>query len=484
MRGRVLLCAIGIFAGISMDVDAATISEARKFVRHVVIIMQENRSYDHYFGTFPGGDGLPNDGMGHFTVCIPFTRHDPSKGCVIPFHDTSLYQSGSNHDNAAFLFDRNNGAMDGFVEEQEFTVEGCRRNPRKNPHKCAGYRMHDVMGYHTWEEIPNYWHYAETYMLQDHLFEPVGQYSGGAHLMLSSEWAAVCKDLYNPMSCRSYEDPPWYGPGRPRPFAWTNLTWLLDHMGVKWRYYLNEGSTPDCDDRTDTDTCDPEIQDLKTASLWNPLPGFTTFGESVRKSPRYAAHVTGLRNFYEDVASGRLPEVSWIVPNFDVSEHPDANIVDGMNYVTSLVNLIMQSAYYRNTIILISWDDWGGFYDHVIPPVVDKTETGALWGYGFRVPGIIISPYVSGHFDHQILSFDAYNRFIEDVFLGSQRLDPATDGRPDSRPNVPEAITTGRDYPTDKRVRIGDLLHDFDFKREPIPPRILDNHVPDGSPRR
>jgi phospholipase C len=486
MGGRVLLCAIAIFVGISADACAGSLTEARKFVQHVVIIMQENRSYDNYFGIFPGGDGLPNDGKGHFTVCNPFTLNDPSKGCVIPFHDTSLYQSGSNHDHQAFFFDRNNGAMNGFVEEQELVEPpGCRKHysGSRRSHKCDGYKIHDVMGYHTWKEIPNYWHYAETYMLQDHLFEPVDQYSGGSHLMLTSEWAAQCR-THNPMSCRSFVDPPWIRPDNPLPFAWTNLTWLLDHMGVRWRYYLSEGGTPDCDDQTDTDTCDPEIQDSKTATLWNPLPGFTTFAESVRRSPRYAEHVIAVKNFYEDVAKGRLPEVSWIVPSFDVSEHPDSNIVDGMNYVTTLVNLIMKSAYYYNTVIFIAWDDWGGFYDHVIPPIVDTTETGVLWGYGFRVPGIIISPYVAGHFDHQILSFDAYNRFIEDVFLGSQRLDPRTDGRPDPRPNVPEAITTGRAYSTHKSVPIGDLLHDFDFKRVPIPPRILDNHVSDRSPRR
>jgi phospholipase C len=77
-----------------------------------------------------------------------------------------------------------------------------------------------------------------------------------------------------------------------------------------------------------------------------------------------------------------------------------------MNYVTGLVNAIMQSPYYKNTVILISWDDWGGFYDHEPPPVVDRTESGKLWGYGFRVPGIVISPYVTSHFDHQLLSFD------------------------------------------------------------------------------
>jgi phospholipase C len=284
------------------------------------------------------------------------------------------------------------------------------------------------------------------------------------------------------MSCYSSSGVP--RTSRQHPFAWTNLAWLLDNMNVSWRYYLSQGGTPDCDDQDETDTCDPKIQDKKVANLWNPLPGFTTFAQNVARDPAYTTHVTQIEQFYHDVIKQALPSVVWIVPNRVVSEHPDSNIVDGMNYVTSLVNTIMQSPYYDKTVILIAWDDWGGFYDHEAPPVADLTEKGQPWGYGFRVPGLVISPYVAGHFDHQVLSFDAYNRFIEDIFLDSQRLDPTTDGRPDSRPNVPEAITTAVTYPGNQPVRIGDLLNDFDFTQQPIPARILSNRVPRGSDQR
>jgi phospholipase C len=474
MRGRAALWAMAIFAGASIDVHAATIGEARRFVHHVIIIMQENRSFDHYFGTFPGADGFPRDAEGNFTTCVPLSFQDPEKGCVRPFHDQSLINSGGGHGYPSFLLDRHDGAMDGFVVSQE-EVERQVCGPHPRLQACAGYKIRDVMGYHTREEIPNYWKYAERYMLQDHLFEPVASHSGDSHLILTSEWAAECKNS-NPMSCRSNTNATWTQL-RGTPFAWTNLAWLLDHMGVSWRYYLSAGRTPDCHDRKDLDTCDEEIQDANIFTLWNPLRGFTTFAENVRKNRRYAKHVIKVNQFYEDVANRKLPVVSWIVPNLVVSEHPIANIVVGMNYVTSLVNVIMESPYYKNTVIFLAWDDWGGFYDHVIPPIVDRTEIEQLWGYGFRVPGIVISPYVAGRFDHQILSFDAYNRFIEDVFLDSQRLDPRSDGRPDSRPNVPETITTGQAYPKNTIVRIGDLLNDFDFKRKPIPKLVLDNHV-------
>jgi len=112
----------------------------------------------------------------------------------------------------------------------------------------------------------------------------------------------------------------------------------------------------------------------------------------------------------------------------------------------------------------VSWDDCGGFYDHVAPPVVDGN------GYGLRVPTIVISPYArKGFIDHQTLSHDAFLKFIEDDFLGGARLDPATDGRPDPRPNVRE-----------NAAALGDLAADFDFGQPPRPPLVLPLNPPPG----
>jgi phospholipase C len=119
----------------------------------------------------------------------------------------------------------------------------------------------------------------------------------------------------------------------------------------------------------------------------------------------------------------------------------------------------MQGPDWDSTAIFLTWDDWGGFYDHVQPPHVDQN------GYGLRVPGIVISPWVRQGIDHQTLSFDAYLKLIEDRFLAGQRLDPATDGRPDSRPTVREEIGV-----------LGDLANAFDFSQPPLPPLILDPH--------
>jgi phospholipase C len=129
----------------------------------------------------------------------------------------------------------------------------------------------------------------------------------------------------------------------------------------------------------------------------------------------------------------------------------------GQTFVTSLINAVMQGPDWSSTAIFLAWDDWGGFYDHVAPPRVD------INGYGLRVPAMVISPYAKqAYIDHQTLSFDAYAKFIEDRFLGGQRLDPQNDGRADPRPGVRENAAV-----------LGDLYNDFDFTQSPRAPLIL-----------
>ncbi len=136
---------------------------------------------------------------------------------------------------------------------------------------------------------------------------------------------------------------------------------------------------------------------------------------------------------------------------------PPNGVAEGQAYVTTIVNAIMQGPDWSSTVIFLAWDDWGGFYDHVGPPIVDEN------GYGLRVPALVISPWARpGYVDHQTLSFDAYAKFIEDLFLGGQRLDPTTDGRPDPRPTVREEVPV-----------LGDLMNDFDFSQKPLPPLVL-----------
>ena len=214
------------------------------------------------------------------------------------------------------------------------------------------------------------------------------------------------------------------------------------------------GSEPDCQNDQAL-SCAPVPQNSRTPGIWNPLPYFDTV-----KADGQLDRIQPVSNFYTAAQAGTLPAVSWVVPSGEVSEHPPAPVSYGQSFVTSLVNAVMRSPNWDSSAILLSWDDWGGFYDHVAPPSVDEN------GYGLRVPGLVISPYAKqGVIDKQTLSFDAYDKFIEDAFLQGRRIDPRSDGRPDPRTSVRENAAV-----------LGNLMADFDFDQQPRAPMLLPVH--------
>ena len=448
--GILLLAAAVLAAAVSASTStkhSAAPPPGIEKIKHVVVIMQENRSFDSYFGTYPGADGIPRG------VCVP----DPRGGCLKPYHVSKDRNIGGPHALKNALRDIDGGAMDGFVREAVAARKAC-----VDPHDpvCSSPAAgSDVMGYHDAREIPNYWAYARNYVLQDHMFEPNKSWSLPAHLLTVSAWSAKCSVKGDPMSCVSAPDLPATPPDfrgnlkkKIPDYAWTDMTYLLHKHNVSWRYYVFSGTQPDCEDDAAI-SCEPIPQDAKTPGIWNPLPWFSTVRENWQLS-----NITPLGNFFKAARKGKLPAVSWVVPTQKVSEHPPGLVSAGQAYVTTLVNAIMRSPNWSSTAIFLTWDDWGGFYDHVLPPTVDEES------YGLRVPGLVISPYAKrGYIDHQILSFDAYLKFIEDRFLGGERLNPKTDGRPDPRPYVREDVPL-----------LGNLADDFDFTQKPRPPLVLD----------
>ena len=427
-------------------------------IQHVVVIMQENRSFDSYFGTYPGADGIPMR-HGRPKVCAPdpMTRH-----CVRPFHDRNDRNLGGPHSQDNALGDINGGKMNGFIAEQTQARTGCEQLFNPACGRGVSFGRPDVMGYHDGADIPNYWAYAKNFVLQDHMFQSDASWSLPSHLYMVSEWSARCRTPDDAMSCvnndQSPGDPPDFqqhnlGISDPRTpsYAWTDLTYLLHKAGVSWGYYVFSGTEPDCEDDAAL-SCKPVSQGPKTPGIWNPLPYFSTVQQDKQLS-----NIQSLQDFFTQAKAGKLPAVSWIDPNGTVSEHPPALVTTGQTYVTGLINALMRSPDWSSTAIFLAWDDWGGFYDHVKPPRVDVN------GYGLRVPGLVISPYArKGYIDHRTLSFDAYVKFIENDFLDGQRLDPATDGRPDPRVDVRE------DAP-----QLANIAHDFDFSQPPRPPMIL-----------
>lgn len=421
-------------------------------VEHLIFIVQENRSFDHYFGTYPGAEGLSRDAQGRWLPCIPDPFRD---ACSRPYHSRSLTALGGRHDHPAAVTDINGGAMDGFLKTLadggnrcwvDPSLPGCA--PLLGPVDQA-----DVMSFHTRSEIPNYWYYADHFVLQDHMFAPSDSWTLPSHLFLVSGWSASCDDPFDPMSCRSnlsLQKPieQWRPNDDDPVYAWTDITHLLTGAGVSWRYY------------TDNDTCidGPCLKGVGTASGKNPLPGFTTVAVEDETLGNIVLH----EEYFDSAASGDLPQVSWIVPGPGYSEHPASGgtIADGERFVTSLVNAAMRGPDWDSTAIFLTWDDWGGFFDHVVPPRVDRN------GFGIRVPGLLISPYAGeGVIDSQTLSFDAYLKLIEDLFLGGERL---PGDRLDSRPTIRE------DWPG-----LGDLMDEFDFTQPPRDPLCLDP-MPDG----
>jgi phospholipase C len=397
---------------------------------------------------------------GQPAACLPVPD---GSTCMRPYHDPNDRNRGGPHNMRASKTDVDGGKMDGFLRALVTTRIRCLT---PGDPACAPRIGHpDVLGYHDAREIPNYWRYAHDFVLQDHLFEPIASWSLPSHLFMISEWSARCTRLHDPSSCvnapESPDFPPdfrpnvarMHRPGHPD-YAWTDLTYLLHRGGVSWAYYVMSGDDPAC--ARDLHRCAGVPRRDRTLGIWNPLPGFDTV-----KDDGQLGNVKDLREFYTAAKNGTLPSVVWIAPSLKYSEHPPATVSAGQAYVTGLIDAVMRSPEWDSTAIFLSWDDWGGFYDHVVPPTVDEN------GYGMRVPGLVISPYArKGFIDHQTLSHDAYVKFIEDDFLNGARIDPRTDGRPDPRPDVRE-----------NQKILGDLRADFDFSQPPRPPEILPGGV-------
>lgn len=358
---------------------------ALKKIDHFIFIIQENRSFDSYFGTYPGADGIP------LGVCLK----DPLGGpCVAPYHDTSLINRGGPHGWTDAWNDIDDGLMDGFMKQTISAHYSASTYPCYPPYlQChAGKDPRDVMGYHDYHEIPNYWNYAHLYVLQDHMFESVASYTLPSHLYMLAAQSGGYTGYHQPV---------------PKTFNFPEITELLASGTIDWKYYVTTGTEPDTEDDEVVGSQSQQLQRPKSFSFTNPLPAFPV----VKNDPSQFSRLVDTSQFYLDAKNGNLPQVAWIVPSAPVGEHPPADISVGMAYVTGLVNAVMNSSEWDSSAIFIAWDDWGGFYDHVTPPSVDH------YGYGIRVPGLVISPYAQENIvDHTTYSFDSWLRTIEERF--------------------------------------------------------------------
>jgi phospholipase C len=253
--------------------ESPALEDAIEHIQHVIFVVQENRSFDHYFGTYPGADGIPmnNDVP---TVCVPDRVLNE---CVKPYHSTNPVNLGGPHTQRHSVADVDGGKMDGFVETAIASHVRCAEAPKRFSAACATFlgpqKQPDVMGWHDAREIPNYWAYAEHFGLQDHMFAPSDSWTLPSHLYLVSAWSASCTNPKDPMTCSSdlqlKEAMKVQRGGQQAIYGWTDITYLLAEAGVSWAYYVG-------DETCFLDPCTMPKGSRTTRPWQNPLPGFVT----------------------------------------------------------------------------------------------------------------------------------------------------------------------------------------------------------------
>jgi phospholipase C len=409
--------------GPAVEAEDEVVELARRKIRHVVYLIKENRTFDHMFGRFPGADG----------ATVGYT----CDGREVPLLPAADDTPGPNHSFQGGLRAINGGRMNCFDE-----LDG-------------GERLQSYVQFRA-QDLPAYWTYAENYVLADRFFSSTYGPTGIEHLFT----VGATTDGYTD---HQRADPPGqFGTnGIPREYCLDRTEWmwsfrldmtpeevedalgleeraevgslknrywfmreactdltilpdLLEEAGVSWRYYLGDNDY------------------INTLALIE----HAIFGPM-------ADEVVTDDDFFTDLEDGRLPAVSWLIPDVEDSEHPAAaSMCAGENWTVEVMNAIMRSPEWRRTAVVITWDDFGGFYDHVPPPHVD------LWGMGPRVPMLLISPWArQGHIASDTLEFSSVLKMIETIW-----------GLPS---------LTRRDR------RASDMLHLFDFDGDPAPRTIL-----------
>lgn len=338
-------------------------------IKHIVIIVKENRTFDSMFGTFPGANGAT-------------TYSDPN-GIVHPLnHQPDHLLSDIDHSHTGSTTALDNGKLDKFS-----LLKGAIQN---------GVDEADSQFYQS--DIPNYWAYAKTFALADRFFSTVAGPSLPNHLFTIAGEDANIDSLIRPIGGGSWGcDAPAGTTVETRApngtighvfpcFDFSTMGDLLDNNQLSWKYYVQPGSLLQTYD---------SIKHIRYGSDWT-------------------THMFNYPNFLSDAASGNLPVVSWLILPWQFSEHAPHSVCQGENETVTYINAVMNNpTLWASTAMFLTWDDFGGFYDHVVPPPGPNPQIE----FGFRVPTIIISPYArSGYVDDTMYSFPSMLKFIEDTF--------------------------------------------------------------------
>ena len=398
-----------------------------QYISHVIVIIQENRSFENFFAGFPGANA-PMFGCSSQTSSRPsgiaassalFGRRGSSSGCPsgdtrVPLHQVTFVGPDLNHDWKSSMADWNNGNMDGFWKYGQ------------------AHGQDQAYAYVEQSLIAPYWAMAQRYVLADAMFPTEFGGSFTAHLTL----VAGNDDIHrNPSAAEvdfpgappdDCDSPPgtktsylttqrvvhrFQGPF-PCFDQFNTMAQLLDQGRISWKYYATN---------------------LVGAGMWEPFEAI----KYVRYGPDWITNIeVPQTKILSDPGAGKLASVSWVTPSQPDSDHPKFLSDKGPSWVASVVNAIGESSYWNTSAIIILWDDWGGFYDNAAPPQLDYR------GLGLRVPCLIISPYARetsashpGYVSHTQYEFGSILKFIEETFglpyLG-QQLHGYTDKRANS----------------------------------------------------
>jgi len=335
-------------------------------IEHFIVLMQENHTFDNYFGTYPGAEGIPEG------VCMPVDPFDAANTeCIEPFHIRERGSEDLDHSQPTFLMQYNEGKLDGFV----YTLYQRNQNGAMT---MAHYDDHD---------LPYYWNLADEYVLFDQFFSSDHGGSFANHIY----WVAA-EHGGNGVSRDGYP-------------KLVTIFDRLEEKGISWKFYVQN-----YDPYITYRTAHEILGNRSSQAIWVPLLNIPRFLDN----PELSSHIVDLNEYYTDLENGTLPAVAYIVPS-GASEHPPGSVRSGQKFVKGLIQSLMRSYAWESSAFLLVYDDWGGWYDHVVPPQVDE------FGYGFRVPAILVSPYARrGHIDSTVLDFTSILKFIE----GNWDLEP------------------------------------------------------------
>ncbi len=367
-------------------------------LQHVIIVVQENRTFDNLFATFPKADGTTRGRI-----------KTPSGYTYVYLHSAPLNEKCDfGHSRAGFLKEYDNGKMDGF------NLEGGGK-PCPGPAGLETYQYVDP------SQIAPYWEIAKTYVLADHMFQTQGSGSFTAHQDLIAGATFI-----NPGRTKTLVDFPSHVPWGCDARRDTKTS-LLEVRGSRLAYKRHQGPFPCLTYRTLRDLLDAKGVTWKTYSppepdgtggFWNAFDAI----KAVRERREWRTNIASAKSFFLDVKKGRLPALSWVVPDNPNSDHPGNGSDTGPSWVASIVNAVGKSDYWSTSAVIVVWDDWGGFFDHEPPPFFDQ------WGgLGFRVPMLVVSPYAReaypstpGYISHTQYEFGSILKFVEAVWgLGS-----------------------------------------------------------------